>query len=157
LNVDVAKPLNDSVFDELHSAFLEYSVLLFRGQRITREQHIAFSRRFGELENNDPIMKLKKHMDPSWPEILTNMAPSSSSQLWHSDLQFTCLPAMATLLHGVEIPDVGGDTMFANMSLAYDALSEGMKKLIAELYWIRPGTKSRIDESTPERLRQTKQ
>jgi taurine dioxygenase len=135
-DVDLAKPLSNAEFDQIHRTFLEKGILLFRDQEITREQHIAFSRRFGELDNHD---SLPRDRHPDYPELLLvtnipkeNGQPSDSKytgQQWHSDLSFTPVPSLGSLLRGITIPPVGGDTMFTNMYRAYDTLSDGMKKL----------------------------
>ena len=137
--VDLAKEVSAADFATIHRAFLDHSVLVFHGQNITRDQHIAFSRRFGELDDNDR----SPDTDAKYPELTVittrpkaDGTPSESrytGQLWHSDLSFSLNPAMGSLLRCVERPDVGGDTMFANMYAAYDALSDGMKKLLEGL------------------------
>ena len=139
MGLDISKDISDTVFREVHDAFLRYGILLFRDQHVTREQHIAFSRRFGELDDNDR----SPDTDPKYPEltIVTTRPkpdgkPSESrytGRLWHSDLCHSLAPAMGSLLRCLERPDVGGDTMFANMYMAYDTLSDGMKKLIEGL------------------------
>jgi taurine dioxygenase len=139
VGVDLTRPISDSDFSEIHRLFLEHCILLFRNQKLTREQHVAFSRRFGELDDNDR----SPDTDPEYPEltIVTTRpkpdgTPSESrytGQVWHSDLCFSLTPAMGSLLRCVELPSVGGDTMFANMYLAYDTLSDGMKKLLVGL------------------------
>ena len=121
-DVDVGKPLSNSEFDQIHRTFLESGILLFRNQKITREQHIAFSRRFGELDNHD---SLPRDRHPDYPELLLvtnipkdNGKPSDSrytGQQWHSDMSFTPVPSLGSLLRGIAIPPVGGDTMFTNM------------------------------------------
>src|SRR5262249_4329939 len=88
-------------------------------------------------------------------KILTAKAPEPPSQTWHSDRNFMLVPAMATLFRTIEVPDVGGDTMFSNQYLAHETLSDGMKQLIDKLDGIYPGGKGRLDESTPERLAET--
>src|SRR6476661_501173 len=143
LGVDLAKPLSNSEFDEIHRTFLERGILLFRDQKITREQHIAFSRRFGELDDH---ASLPRDRHPDYPELLLvtnipkeNGKPSDSrytGQQWHSDMSFTPVPSLGSLLRGITIPDVGGDTVFANMYLAYESLSDGMKAMIADLHGI---------------------
>lgn len=142
LGLDISKPIGDREFDEVHRAFLRYSILLFRDQHVTREQHIAFSRRFGELDDNDR----SPDTDPKYPEltIVTTRPkpdgkPSESrytGRLWHSDLCHSLTPAMGSLLRCLEKPEVGGDTMFANMYMAYDTLSDGMKKLLEGMHGI---------------------
>src|SRR5258708_16865292 len=131
--VDCAQPRSNSEFDQIHRTFLESGILLFRKQKTTREQHTASSRRFGELDKHD---SLPRDRHPDYPELLlvTNIPeeagkPSHSKytgQLWHSDMSFTPVPSLGSLLRGITIPPVGGDTMFTNMYRAYDALSDGM-------------------------------
>src|SRR5216684_2671162 len=152
LGVDLAQPLSNSGFDQIHRKFLERGILLFRDQKITREQHIAFSRRFGELDTHD---SLPRDRHPDYPELLlvTNIpkasgAPSDSKytgQQWHSDLSFTSVPSLGSLLRGITIPPVGGDTMFTNMYLAWDTLSDGMKKLLDGLHAIHTGSRKIVD------------
>jgi taurine dioxygenase len=147
IGVDLTRPVSDAVFGQIEQAFLASGILLFRNQDLTPEQHIAFSRRFGELDRHD---SLPRDRHPQYPEILmvTNRpkedgSPSDSrytGRKWHSDMSFTLCPALGSLLHSREIPSVGGDTMFANMTLAYETLSDGMKQMIADLHGIHlPG------------------
>lgn len=154
--VDLARPMSESAFGEIHGAFLAYGILLFRDQNITREQHIEFSRRFGELDRHD---SLPRDRHPEYPELLmvTNEpkpdgSPSDSKytgRQWHSDMSFTLEPSLGSLLRCHVCPEVGGDTMFANMTLAYEALSDGMKKLIADLHGIQlAGTRKIANEAT---------
>ena len=142
LGIDLAKDISAAAFDEVHQAFLRYGILLFRDQHLTREQHIAFGRRFGELDCNER----SPDTDPNYPEltIITTRpqadgTPSESrytGRLWHSDLCHTLTPAMGSLLRCMERPEVGGDTLFSNMYLAYDTLSDGMKKLLEGLHGV---------------------
>jgi taurine dioxygenase len=141
--IDVTK-VTETQFGEVYDAFLDNGILLFRDQDITREQHIDFSRRFGELDRHDA---LPRDRHPDHPEILlvTNEpnpdgSPSESrytGRQWHSDMSFTPVPSLGSLLRGIIVPEVGGDTVFANMYLAYETLSEGMKKMIADLHGIQ--------------------
>ena len=161
--VDLAEPLSNSEFDQIHRAFLERGILLFREQKITREQHIAFSRRFGELDTHD---SLPRDRHPDYPELLlvtnipkANGAPSDSKytgQLWHSDMSFTLVPSLGSLLRGITIPPVGGDTMFTNMYMAYDTLSDGMKKMIDGLHGIHTGSRKIVDLSADRAAEQKK-
>jgi taurine dioxygenase len=161
--VDLATPLSNSEFDRIHGAFLERGILLFRDQKITREQHIAFSRRFGELDTHD---SLPRDRHPDYPELLlvtnipkANGAPSDSKytgQLWHSDMSFTLVPSLGSLLRGITIPPVGGDTMFTNMYMAYETLSDGMKKMIDGLHGIHTGSRKIVDLSADRAAEQKK-
>lgn len=152
--LDLTRPIGESEFGEVHRAFLEHGVLLLRGQRVDREQHIAFSRHFGELDRHD---SLPRDRDPDHPELLmvtnrerTDGQPSNSrytGQLWHSDMSFTLVPSLGSLLRAVEVPPVGGDTMFANMTAAYDALSPGMKRLIDGLHGVHQPERKGADQA----------
>ncbi len=142
-DVNVAAPMGEAAFGEIYQAFLQYGVLLFRGQDVSREQHIELSRRFGELDRHEA---LPRDRHPKYPELLmvTNEpkpdgSPSDTKytgRQWHSDMSFTTAPSLGSLLRCFDVPDVGGDTLFANMYLAYDALSGGMKGMIANLHGI---------------------
>lgn len=158
IGVDLREPLSDTTFKNINEIFLEHGIILFRGQVITRDQHIAFSRYFGELDNNDAQ---PRDRDPEHHEIALvtnkpkpNGKPSDSrytGRVWHSDRSYTTVPAAASLLRGLEIPDVGGETMFTNMYMAYNTLSETMKKVISDLYGVHGGANRKIDDLTPER------
>jgi taurine dioxygenase len=143
-DIDVGAPMSETAFGEIYQAFLDHGILLFRNQDITREQHIAFSRRFGELDTHQ---SLPQDRHPNYPELLlvTNEpnadgTPSNSrytGRQWHSDMSFTPVPSLGSLLKSWTVPEVGGDTLFANCTLAYETLSDGMKKLIANLHGIQ--------------------
>ena len=161
IDVDISQPLDDAVFAQIHDAFLRYSVLLFRGRALTSEQHVAFARRFGEVDPNTDAL-VNRH--PQIPEIMRLHYPGTKSgdpsasyqgEFWHTDLSFKPNPPAATLLRALEVPEVGGDTMFANMYLAYEQLSDGMKALIADVHAVHAGGGNRIDRSTPERFAET--
>ena len=155
-DIDVAWPMGERQFGEIYKAFLDHGILLFRNQDVTREQHIEFSRRFGELDRHEA---LPRDRHPQYPELLmvTNEpkrdgSPSDTQytgRQWHSDMSFTTAPSLGSLLKSYAVPEVGGDTLFANMTLAHDALSEGMKKLIANLHGIHlSGTRKLANDNT---------
>jgi taurine dioxygenase len=161
MEADISRPLDDATFAEIYEAFLTHSLLLFRGQALTSEQHVEFARRFGKVDQNKDAV-VNKH--PRFPEIMKLHYPGSDSadsaasyqgEFWHSDLSFRPNPPSATMLRALVIPPVGGDTMFANMCLAYEQLSDGMRSLIDGLYAVHTGGGNRIDRSTPERLAET--
>lgn len=160
-DIDIAKPMSESTFGDIHRAFLDYGIVLLRGQVITREQHIEFSRRFGELDDHQSL-PCDRH--PQYPELLlvTNQpnpdgTPSESrytGRSWHTDLSYTTHPALGSLLRCYKLPEVGGDTLFANMTMAYNALSEGMKKLIANLHGIHLSGTRKINNQEAGSARQ---
>lgn len=138
LGLDLHKPLSDAEFARIHQAHLDHHVLIFRDQRITPEQHIAFSRRFGALE----IHVLHQFLLPDHPEILIvsnikeNGKPvglGDAGQYWHSDLSYKEKPSLGSLLHAQELPSEGGDTAFSNQHLAWDRLPSHLRSAVANL------------------------
>ena len=161
---DVTRDTSETEFGEVYKAFLDHGILLFRNQKISREQHIAFSRRFGDLDRHDAIPR-DRH--PDYPELLlvTNEpkpdgSPSDSrytGRQWHSDMSFTAVPSMGSLLRAHAVPEVGGDTLFANMYKAYDALSDGMKDLIKDLHGIHMSGTRKINNAESGLARKAEQ
>jgi taurine dioxygenase len=139
--VDLSKPLDDALFTLIEAAYNRHTVLVFRGQRLTPEQHIAFGRRFGPLE----IHVLKRYLLPHHPEILviSNILGENegfiglpdAGQTWHTDTSYRARPSRGSVLHALEIPinesgHAVGDTLFAGTGPAYDALSPEMRAKI---------------------------
>jgi taurine dioxygenase len=141
--IDLSKPLDEAAFAGIRDAFFRHSVLVFRDQNITEEQQIAFSRRFGELE----IHVLQQFLHPRHPEILLisnivengrNIGIVDAGRYWHTDLAYKPVPSLGSLLYAIEVPrnDEGrplGDTLFASVAAAYDALPEDLKQRAAGL------------------------
>jgi len=155
-DIDVSKPMGEAQFGEIYRAFLQYGILLFRNQDITREEHINFSRRFGELDRHDSLPRDRRADHPELLMVTNEPNPDGSpsdtrytGRQWHSDMSFTTVPSLGSLLRCYAVPEVGGDTLFANMYAAYDALSDGMKKLIAGLHGIQlSGTRKIANEES---------
>jgi taurine dioxygenase len=140
--VDLTTPLTDDLYSEIYQAFLENQVIFFRDQDLTPEQFLAFAKRWGGIHLH-PYMK---GLD-AYPEILelikTETDTYAFGSTWHSDQMFAPKPAKCTMLLGREIPPAGGDTMFANMYLAYETLSDGMKAMLRPLKALNAGDKKR--------------
>ncbi|MGY9056652.1 MAG: TauD/TfdA dioxygenase family protein [Alphaproteobacteria bacterium] len=136
--VDLAADNPQSVYDEINRALLENQVIFFRDQDISKEQHLAFAKRWGDLHQH-PFMK---GMD-DFPDILEIVKlPTDKRNFgggWHSDQMFAPKPAMGTILYAKETPTHGGDTLFANMYLAYETLSDGMKEMIGKMKAVSSG------------------
>jgi taurine dioxygenase len=125
--VDLAA-VDDETFAEVHRAFLAHKVLFFREQPITIEEHIAFGRRFGDLEVHPFITN-----DATHPEVVileSTPEKPNAAESWHSDVSFRAEPSLGSLLRGCIVPEVGGDTVWANMELAYDGLTDEVKAQI---------------------------
>lgn len=138
--VDLSVPLAESGIAALRAAWHEHLVLLFRDQMLTPGQHIAFSRYFGDLDRHEA---LPRYRHPDHPEIfmITNhevdgkpSATRNTGRQWHNDLSYTQRPANGALLYCRECPPVGGDTMFANMYVAYETLSAPMRRFLDPLW-----------------------
>ena len=131
LNIDLGSANIRESIPSIRAALLKYGVIFFRDQELTQEQHIAFARHFGELEVHPATPK-----DQPNPEVLRIAhGPKSRGQEnnWHSDVTWREKPSLGSILLAREGPDVGGDTLFANMHLAYERLSEQMKRFCERL------------------------
>ncbi len=126
--VDLREPLAAPVFDEIRAALLAHLVLVFRGQNLSMDQHVAFARQFGEMHYSAVPTA---HGGPPEINVLDMVAPKGNgSDRWHSDSPFLVNPTDATFLNAVMMPPTGGDTCFANMYDAYENLSEPMKRYV---------------------------
>lgn len=129
--IDLAEPLTPAARDAIHDAFLAYQVLVFRDQKLDKDQQVAFTEQFGTLERH-ALTNITPGAHPL-VHMVTNLGPDGQptgvvkSTRWHSDKSFREAPSMATILHAVTLPPDGGDTCFANMYLAYEALPEAEK------------------------------
>ena len=137
--VDLAKPLGNQQFQEVHDALMENLVIFFRDQELSHEQHKAFGRRFGELHLHPTSRMSGEH-----PEILVVKADEKSKHVageeWHSDVSCDAEPPMGSILYMKELPpDGGGNTLFANMYRAYETLSAPVQKLCEGLVAIHDG------------------
>jgi taurine dioxygenase len=147
--IDLRASLPDSVIAEIRQALLDYKVLFFRNQPLTPDQHIAFARRFGGLELHPFIPA-----NPDHPELV-RFAKSAEvggyENGWHSDVTWRECPSMAAVLHAVEVPPTGGDTLFADMYAAYDGLDEATRDEIDDLIAIHDYARVFGHGSTEER------
>jgi taurine dioxygenase len=126
--IDLAEPLDQDVLAELRAGLLEWKVLFFRDQDITTDEHLAFAHSFGELEVH-PFAPQK----PGHPEVLAithNRESRGRENTWHSDVTWREKPSLGSVLRALEIPPVGGDTLFADMYAAYEGLSDAVKETI---------------------------
>jgi taurine dioxygenase len=155
--IDIAKPLSRDEVAEIHAAWMKDPVLLFRGQEMTPEDMIRFSANFGPLERHDNYQTELRYEE--YPEVLrvktTHVGGRrvTFGQQWHSDLSYTLRPALGSVLQCLQIPPVGGDTLFSNMYLAYETLSPAMKRIVDGLECVHDHTFGRSHrDGTPEHL-----
>lgn len=129
--IDLTSELSGRVIEELEHAFAQHSVIVFRNQNIQPEDQKRFTRMFGEF-GVEPYVKTM----PDHPEVIEVVKDKSEIGVknfggnWHSDWSFQDAPPRATILHAKEVPPYGGDTLFANMYLAYETLSPGMRRML---------------------------
>ena len=139
--VDLSAPLSNEQFSEVYQAWLDWKVLVFRDQHIDREQHKAFGRRFGSLHVH-PM----QHSYGGDPEILrvktTKDSAYTAGNGWHTDVTCDEIPPLGSMLYIKETPEHGGgDTLFADMYLAYEMLSDPMKAMLADKVAVHDGAK----------------
>jgi taurine dioxygenase len=130
--LDLSLPFADTEFAAVYDALLEHKVIFLRDQHLTQEQHAAFGQRFGPLESNP----FRPHGDghPEY-QVIKNDGdnPVLSTDVWHADLTFRKKPTKFTIIRCVEIPEFGGDTVWADMCAAYDGLSSSEREIITAL------------------------
>jgi taurine dioxygenase len=130
--VDLGKPLGQQQFQEIHDALMQHQVVFFRDQEMSHEAHLDFGRRFGKLAIHSGVAGLD-----DYPEIVAIHADKDSKFIagenWHSDLTADAEPPMGSILYLPIVPEAGGDTLFASMYAAYDALSDRMKTYLEGL------------------------
>jgi alpha-ketoglutarate-dependent taurine dioxygenase len=150
--VDLAGPLDDATIAAIRGAWLEHLVIFFRDQDLPPAKLLAFARRFGE-----PIeYPFVKGLD-EFPEIIPVMKLEHEQinfgGIWHSDTTYLDVPPMASMLVAREVPDAGGDTLFANMYLAYETLSDGMRRLLDGLRAVNSSASADVSRTREDRLR----
>src|SRR5215472_12170646 len=127
--IDLSQELDNAQASDLHQALLDHCVIFFRDQRLGPEQHLALGRRFGTLNIHEFVEAMPGH-----PEILVVAKYEGDTKNfgggWHSDVTYLDAPALGSILYALEVPEYGGDTMFANQYMAYEALSSGMQRML---------------------------
>jgi taurine dioxygenase len=130
--VDLSEPLAPGALDTVRRTLADRGVVFFRDQSLTPDQHIGLARQFGEININ----RFFTHAE-GYPEIaLVVKEPDQTKNIgggWHTDHSYDQIPALGSMLYAREVPPVGGDTLFASMYAAYDALSAGLKQTLAGL------------------------
>lgn len=152
--VDLSQPLEEKTRDAVLEALLEWKVVFFRDQDITAAQQIAFAANFGELE----IHPFAGHLD-GHPEVMVldhddTPVPDGAyrENIWHSDVSWREVPSMASVLRAVEIPPIGGDTLWADMYGVYEGLSAAMRRFLDGLTAVHDFYPAFGQTMPPERL-----
>ncbi len=127
--IDLRKPVGDVAMQQMRTALCDYGVIFIRDQKITPEQHIAFAKRWAPIDINRFFAAVAGYPEIAQvlkePEQKTNIGGG-----WHTDHSYDLVPAMGSMLLARETPPTGGDTLFANMAAAFDALSPGLQRTL---------------------------
>lgn len=130
VGLDLREDLPDAVFDDVHRAFLEFKVLVFRDQQISDEQQLAFANRFGPLTEVHPMMRTSTQN----AQVIPVDGEDQRADHWHTDVSFTMTPSLATTLRSVVLPPYGGNTLVANCAAGYQDLPQPLRK-VADTLW----------------------
>lgn len=149
--VDLSQELSDETIGQIRQALLDHLVIFFREQDIRPDDHLRFAQYFGETVEYPLVKGLE-----GYPQIMTVVKLEHEKLnfggLWHSDTTYLEEPPLGSILVARELPPYGGDTLFANMYMAYDTLSDGMKELLAPLRGISTSNRSRVSDTRQARL-----
>ena len=132
--IDLREELDAETIAEIKQALLEFHVIFFRDQPITGEQHLAFAARFGEIDNPHPVFGNEAKIDRRLTIIESKGRTEDAEHYWHTDVTYQEAPSMGSILAAKKIPQCGGDTLFASMYAAYDALSPPIQRLCEETH-----------------------
>ena len=151
--VDISIPLEAEVVSEIRDALLKHLVIFFQNQVITPRQQLNFAEQFGIPMEYPQLKGL-----PACP-LVTEVIKLEHETLnfggvWHSDTTYLQQPPMASLLYAIEIPPYGGDTLFSNQYMAYETLSDGLKKTLSELVAVNTSSKPEVSMTREDRMRE---
>src|SRR5919109_1673961 len=149
--VDLARELDDQTLGVLRRAWLDHLVLFFREQALVPAQFLAFGRRFGQTIEY-PFVKGLEDYPEIIPVVKLEHERINFGGVWHSDTAYLDVPPMASMLLAREVPAAGGDTLFANMYLAYETLSDGMKRLLSGLSAVNSSSKADASRTREDRI-----
>ena len=126
IGADIAN-FDDTLVDEVRAALLKYQVVFFRDQQdLTRARHMEFANRFGDLEIHPATPKGQP--DPEVLRIAHGPNSKGQENNWHSDVTWRAEPSLGSILRAIELPEIGGDTLFSNMAMAFENLDEDLKE-----------------------------
>jgi taurine dioxygenase len=139
-DVDLREPLDEATFAEVERALLDFKVIFFRDQDIDGQQHLAFARRFGELEEHPFLPSADGQVEVV--RFAKDDRTVGVENIWHSDVSWRERPALGSVLRAREVPPVGGDTLFSDMVAAYEGLDDDMKQRLEGLRALHDFTQS---------------
>ena len=125
--ISLNQDLKSDTVEKIYNALIKYQVIFFREQNLTPESHLQLAKRFGDIDPGHPVYP---HVEGFQSIVLLKNDESSRPDTndWHKDLTFKSNPPFASILHGVSVPKIGGDTLWASMSAVYDSLTDGWKE-----------------------------
>ena len=150
--VDMGRALDDEVVAEVRRAFLDHLVIFLRRQHVGPQQQLAFARRFGEPMEY-PQLKGLPECPLVTPVIKLEHERNNFGGIWHSDTTYLETPPLGSMLLAKETPPTGGDTMFANQYLAYESLTDGLKKTLDGLVAVNSSAKAEVTKTREDRMK----
>tara|TARA_B100001079_G_scaffold1501_1_gene1305 strand:+ start:16 stop:867 length:852 start_codon:yes stop_codon:yes gene_type:complete len=151
--VDISLPLDTEVVSEIRKALLNHLVIFFQNQVITPQQQLNFAEQFG-LPIEYPQLKGLPECPLVTEVIKLEHETLNFGGVWHSDTTYLQQPPMASMLYAIEIPPYGGDTLFSNQYMAYETLSDGLKKTLSELVAVNTSSKPEVSMTREDRMRE---
>jgi taurine dioxygenase len=152
LGIDLAHEVSDETIAAIRAAWLEHLVVFFRDQALEPAQLLALAKRFGEPVEY-PFVKGLDGFPQITPVIKLEHEKVNFGGLWHSDTAYLEQPPMATMLVARETPPRGGDTLFANMYLAYETLSDGLRRVLDGLTGVNSSAKADVTKTREDRIK----
>ena len=150
--IDLAEDLDGGTIAAIRRAWLDHLVIFFREQRLAPERFLDFARRFGEVIEY-PFIKGIDGFPEITPVVKLEHETVNFGGLWHTDTAYLEYPPMGTMLIAREVPPFGGDTLFANMYLAYETLSPGLQRLLDGLVAVNTSAKADVTKTREDRIR----
>ncbi len=152
VDIDLARGVDDDTIAEIRQALLGHLMIFFRDQTLTPAQYLAFAKRFGQVVEYPFVRGLDGYPEIT-PVIKLEHETVNFGGVWHSDTTYLDVPPMGTMLYAQEVPPYGGDTLFANMQLAYERLSPGMKRMLDGLQAFSSSAKADVSRTREDRIR----
>lgn len=150
--IDLSRDLDDATVGALRRAWLDHGVVFFRGQDLPPARFLALARRFGEVVEYPFVRGLEDYPEII-PVVKLEHERSNFGGVWHTDTAYLDVPPMGTMLVAREVPPAGGDTLFASGTRAYEALSDGMKRLLAGLRAVNTSAKADVSKTREDRMK----
>jgi taurine dioxygenase len=152
VGVDMARDLDDDAVKEVRQALLDYLVIFLRDQKVTPQEQVAFARHFGEPMEYPQLRGLPE-APLITPVVKLEHERNNFGGIWHSDTTYLAEPPMGSMLLALEVPRYGGDTMFANQYLAYQALSDEIKKTLDGLIGVNTSAKAEVSKTAEDQMK----